>query len=129
MEILGHGIDIVELDRFAVLLCEPDGDFLSRCFTSAERGRAAEGALSHRTQSLAGKFAAKEAVAKALGSGFDGTIGPLNIEITNDSVGVPQVVLHGNAADLAAALGISSWRVSISHAGGVAIASALALRV
>lgn len=128
MKVIGHGIDIVDLERFAGLLREPNGDFFSRCFTPTEQARAAEGDLSYQTQSLAGKFAAKEAVAKALGSGFDGSIGPLNIEIANNAVGAPNVVLHDSAAELAATLGICSWRVSISHAGGVAIASVLALR-
>jgi holo-[acyl-carrier protein] synthase len=128
MEVIGHGIDIVDLQRFAGLLNESTGDFLSRCFTPAEQARAAEGNSSHQTESLAGKFAAKEAVAKALGSGFDGAIGPLNIEIASDTAGAPRVVLRDGAAELAAALGISSWRLSISHAGGVAIASAIALR-
>ena len=72
--------------------------------------------------------AAKEAVAKALGSGFDGAIAPLSIEIANDSNGAPRVILRDSAAELAAMLGISSWRLSISHAGGIAMASAIGVR-
>jgi holo-[acyl-carrier protein] synthase len=125
--VVGHGIDVVDLKQFYSLLDEPDGDFLVRCFTSDELARAAGGGSLQQKESLAGKFAAKEAVAKALGSGFDGTIGPQSIEITNDAVGAPRVLLHDGAAELASALGISSWSLSISHAGGIAIASVIAI--
>jgi holo-[acyl-carrier protein] synthase len=128
MEILGHGIDVVDLERFMRLLNEESGDFLSRCFTQAERDRSMDGRASNRLESLAGKFAAKEAVAKALGSGFEGSISPQQIEIVNEATGAPRVILYGAAAELAAGLGISTWQLSISHAGPVAVASALALR-
>jgi len=128
MEILGHGIDVVDLERFGRLLNEEGGDFLSRCFTRAERAKAASEDSSKEHETLAGKFAAKEAVAKALGSGFDGTLGPLHIEIANDAMGAPKVVLHDAALTLATKLGVTSWQLSISHAGTVAVASALALR-
>jgi holo-[acyl-carrier protein] synthase len=129
MEVIGHGIDVVELERFERLLSEDEDDFLSRCFTPAEQSKAGAGAISKRHETLAGNFAAKEAVAKALGSGFDGSIGPLDIEIANDVTGAPQVILHDAALALAGTLGISTWRLSISHAGPIAVASVLALKV
>ena len=128
MEIVGHGIDVVDLERFAHLLSEEGSDFLSRCFTRAEQAKAEVGNTSRGHEILAGKFAAKEAVAKALGSGFDGHIGPLHIEITNSATGSPTVVLHEAALALADELGVSRWQLSISHAGPIAIASVLALR-
>lgn len=128
MEIQGHGIDVVDLERFKRLLDEPNGDFLSRCFTPAEQARVADAEASHRRESLAGVFAAKEAVAKALGTGFDGRVGPESIEITFNSVGAPQVVLRAIASELAVNRGISTWLLSISHAGGIAVASVLGLR-
>lgn len=128
MEIVGHGIDVIDLERFARLLNDPGGDFLLRCFTLAEQAQAVDGELSRQQERLAGKFAAKEAVTKALGSGFDGDISPLSIEILNDSTGAPRVALQDHAAEHAAILGISSWRLSVSHAGGIAIASAIAVR-
>ena len=59
MEIIGHGIDVVDLERFGRLLSEEGGDFLSRCFTRAEQARAATGEVSKDSETLAGKFAAK----------------------------------------------------------------------
>jgi holo-[acyl-carrier protein] synthase len=128
MEILGHGIDVVDLERFSQLLNHGGSDFLTRCFTQTEQRQSTDRESSNRHESLAGKFAAKEAVAKALGSGFDGTIGPLDIEISNDAAGAPNVILHEAAADLATKLRISYWLLSISHTRPVAIASALAIR-
>jgi holo-[acyl-carrier protein] synthase len=128
MKLLGHGIDVVDLERFRLLLQEKSGDFLCRCFTKGERDGSASRAEANQLESLAGKFAAKEAVAKALGSGFEDGIGPQHIEIVNDTSGAPGVILHESAAELATRIGISNWLISISHAGPVAMASALAFR-
>lgn len=125
LNIIGHGIDLIELDNFARLVDEPESDFVVRCFTEAERAAAEDG--PDRARRLAGRFAAKEAIAKALGTGFDGNVAPQEIEIRNLPSGRPEVVLHGAAADVAANLGISSWQLSISHADTAAVASAIAL--
>lgn len=125
MRIIGHGIDLIDLDKFGRLVDEPETDFVTRCFTTAERAYAEDG--PNRTRRLAGRFAAKEAVAKALGTGFDGNVAPQDIEIKNQSTGQPAVILHGAAADIAANLGVMSWQISISHADTVAIASVIAL--
>ncbi len=126
MNIIGHGIDLIDLDRFGRLVEQPDSDFVSRCFTDAERKDAESG--PDRVQRLAGRFAAKEAVAKVLGTGFDGDVAPHEIEIRNRASGGPEVVLHGAAADVAAKFGITDWLLSISHADAAAVASAIALR-
>jgi holo-[acyl-carrier protein] synthase len=126
MDIIGHGIDVTDIDTFDRLLADRDGDFLIRCFTETEIRSA--GNLANSTEHFAGKFAAKEAVAKALGTGFDGSIAPSDIEVTNSGRGNPTVTLHGEAAKFAAQLHISKWCISISHSRTVAIASAIALR-
>jgi holo-[acyl-carrier protein] synthase len=79
------------------------------------------------TQRFAGKFAAKEAVAKALGTGFDGSVAPSDVEVLNTESGEPTIKLRGQAAEVAARLHISQWCVSISHSPTVAIASVIAL--
>lgn len=128
MEIIGYGIDVVDLQQFGLLLTEPDGDFQTRCFTTGERQSASANSTVNREFHLAGRFAAKEAVAKALHCGFDGEISPLDIEIINTSEGVPEVILHGAAAALARKLQISCWHVSISHAGPITVAGAIAIK-
>jgi holo-[acyl-carrier protein] synthase len=105
---------------------EPAGHFVMRCFTESERASAGNG--PNRLDRLAGRFAAKEAVVKALGTGFGGKIGFPDVEIRTLPSGAPEVVLHGGAAEAAAALGVGRLLLSTSHAGGMAIASVIALR-
>jgi holo-[acyl-carrier protein] synthase len=126
MDIIGHGIDVTDIDAFDRLLGDRDGDFLIRCFTESEIRSAAN--LTNSTEHFAGKFAAKEAVAKALGTGFDGGVAPSDIEVMNSGRGEPIIILHGEAAKVAAELCISRWCISISHSRTVAIASVIALR-
>jgi holo-[acyl-carrier protein] synthase len=125
MDNIGHGIDVIDIEAFSRLLDDPDSDFIVRCFTESERS-SAENSVD-RTPHFAGKFAAKEAVAKALGTGFDGNVAPSDIEILNREKGEPTVILHGGAAAVAEQLHISKWHVSISHSPMVAIASVIAL--
>lgn len=125
MDIIGHGVDVTDIDTFDRLLGDRDGDFLTRCFTESEIRSA--GNLTNSTEHFAGKFAAKEAVAKALGTGFDGDVAQSDIEVMNSGRGQPTITLHGEAAKVAAQLHISKWCISISHSRTVAIASAIAL--
>jgi holo-[acyl-carrier protein] synthase len=125
MNIIGHGIDLVDVEEMRRLVDDPAGHFLTRCFTEDERAAAGDG--PSRLDRLAGRFAAKEAVLKALGTGFGGKIGFADVEILTLPSGAPSVVLHGGAAGAAAALGVIRWLLSTSHAGGSAIASAIAL--
>lgn len=124
MQIVGLGIDIVEVEHFKGLLDASHGS-LSRSFTSGEL--TAVGEKNDRAQHLAGRFAAKEAVMKALGTGWTNDIALTDIEIETLPSGAPSVSLYGNAAEAAAAAGISSWLVSISHTAAFAVASALAV--
>jgi len=126
MEVVGHGVDATDIESFGLLLGDRDGDFLIRCFSESERA-GVEGTVN-ATQHLAGKFAAKEAVAKALGTGFDGNVAPSDIEILTTEKGAPTITLRGGAAEIAAKLKVSKWHISISHSLTVAIASVIALR-
>ena len=125
MNIIGHGIDLVDVEEMRRLVDGPADHFLTRCFTENERAAAGDG--PNRLDRLAGRFAAKEAVLKALGTGFDGKIGFADVEILTLPSGAPNLVLHGGASEAAAALGVMRWLLSTSHAGGSAIASAIAL--
>lgn len=126
MTILGHGIDLVENHRIAAML-ESHGDrFLTRVFTPAER----EFALRHerrRVERLAVRFAAKEAVVKALGTGMTRGIAWTDVEVVVQITGQPTVALHGRAAEIAAERGVSAWSLSLTHTGAMSAASAIAL--
>ena len=124
MPILGHGVDIVDLDRIQSML-EKHGDaFLNRCFTEAERRWLAEHKfpLPH----IAGRFAAKEGIVKCLGTGFRNAISWLDMEILPDPLGKPLITLRGAAAVRAGELGIQYWHISISHTDTAAVASVIA---
>lgn len=122
---IAHGVDIVEVARIADLRAEHAGRFIDRCFTPSEQAYCLE--RRHADQHLAARFAAKEAVLKALGLGLRGGILWTDVEVTRDHEGAPGVTLHGRAAELAAQRGISAWLVSLSHTSSHAIASAIAL--
>jgi holo-[acyl-carrier protein] synthase len=119
----GVGIDIVEVPRIERAVARWGEAFLARVFTDRERAHAAS--APGAVQRLAGRFAAKEAVMKALGLGWR-RMGWRDIEIGTDPLGKPVVVLRGEAAALASQLGITQWLVSISHTRQLAVAHVLA---
>lgn len=123
LRILGHGIDLMPVERLQRSIDEYGDRFLQRVFTVAELAYNASHA--RRIEHLTGRFAAKEAVLKALGTGWAGGIAWTDVEILA-TAGPPQVVLHGEAARISLARGVGAWHLSISHAGGLAIASAIA---
>lgn len=125
MKILGHGIDLVEIIDMQRWIDDPRDPLIPRCFVQEELDEIGSGL--HRTESLAGRFAAKEAVLKALGTGFGDGVAFSDIVIRRAAGAPPEVRLAGGAAKAAAERGISSWQLSISHAGGIAIASAIAI--
>ena len=114
--IVGVGIDVVQVARIERALARTPG-LAGRLFTDGER------ALP-RAESLAARFAAKEAVAKALGA--PGGLRWRDAEVVNDPGGRPRLVLHGGVAEEAAAQGITTWHLSLSHDGGVATAVVVA---
>jgi holo-[acyl-carrier protein] synthase len=114
------GIDIIEVDRIDRAILRHGQRFFERFFTPQELIDA-----SGRTPALAARFAVKEAVAKALGTGI-GKVGWKDIEIRLTEMGKPELYLHGEAKLKAEEMGITSWSVSISHTHFHAIAVAFA---
>lgn len=125
MRLIGHGIDIVELARVTASLRSSPDDFLEGAFTEAERALAGEPA--ERVGYYGGRLAAKEAVAKALGTGFTGDVSWADVEILRLSSGQPEVRLSGGAKAVADGLGVTRWLLSISHSNAFAVASAVAV--
>jgi holo-[acyl-carrier protein] synthase len=121
--ILGTGLDLVEVARIAAL-AEKHGDrFLKRVFTAAEIEYSMPRAA--RYQHLAGRFAAKEAVFKALGTGWGQGVGWKLVEVVPDEGGRPEVRLSGAAADRLGSMGGRRVHLSITHTDGLAAASAV----
>ncbi|MBI5298525.1 MAG: holo-ACP synthase [Chloroflexi bacterium] len=115
------GVDLIEIKRVETAI-ERHGDrFLKRIFTEAEIEL-----CQGRVESLAVRFAAKEAVAKALGHGI-GKVNWLDIVMTIDENRAPRLVLHGEALQLAQRMGVTSWSVSLSHERQYAVAFVVAL--
>ncbi len=125
MPIAGHGIDLVEIARIRAMLDEHGQRFLDRCFTPAEQAYKADS--RRRVEHLAARFAAKEAVLKALGTGLTGGIAWTDIEVISAASGAPQIVLHGSAKAAAANFSITSWVVSLTHTDSLAMASVIAM--
>lgn len=121
MMILRTGIDIVEISRLAEVNPAIRVRFLKRVYTALELEQ-----VGDSDASLAGRFAAKEAVSKVLGSGI-GPVSWQDIEIRRGPAGAPILQLYGRASLLAEKLGLSQWSVSISHSKTQAIAMAVAL--
>ena len=99
--------------------------FIDRIFTAAEQAYAE--ANKDRIEKLAGRFAAKEAILKLMGTGWRGKIAWTDIEIINNHAGQPEVTLDGEVKKIADKLRIKHISVSITHTANFAIASAVAL--
>ncbi len=125
MNIIGHGIDIVDVAEMRRWIEDPRDPLISRCFSQTEVDEIGDGV--DRVERLAGRFAAKEAVLKALGTGFGAGVAFSDVVIHRSPGAAPVVALSGGAARAADERSITRWLLSISHAGGVAMASALAL--
>lgn len=125
MEIIAHGIDLVDFPRIEEMVKRHGGRFVDRIFTAAEQAYA--DANKNRMEKLAGRFAAKEAVLKLMGTGWRGKIAWTDIEVINNPAGQPQVSLSGEVKKIADKLGIKHISVSITHTANFAIASAVAL--
>jgi len=120
---VGLGIDLVDVARFAsVLLRRPA--IAERLFTAGERSYAAT--LANPVPSLAVRFAAKEAVMKALGVGL-GAFAFADLEVQREPSGEPHLVLTGRAAELASQRSVQAWLVSLTHTSTTAAAVVLAL--
>ncbi|MGA2931132.1 MAG: holo-ACP synthase [Acidimicrobiales bacterium] len=125
--IIGVGVDAVDVARFRRVL-DRRPRFAARCFTSSEQSDATGSADA--AQSLAARFAAKEAVMKALGTGI-GAFALTDVEVRRTTGrgatrNAPFLVLHGTAAELAGAQGAGQFHLSLTHTDGVAIAFVVA---
>ncbi|MDQ7028856.1 MAG: holo-ACP synthase [Ardenticatenia bacterium] len=120
--VIAVGVDIVEVARIRAVLARHGQRFLDRIFTPAEQVH-----CGRRVPCLAARWAAKEAVSKALGCGI-GDVAWKEIEILPDKRRMPVLQLGGRAARLAAEQGIRGWAVSLSHAQEYAVAFVVAWR-
>jgi holo-[acyl-carrier protein] synthase len=118
---LAVGVDIIEVERLARGVARHGPRFCDRFFTAREQEQ-----CGGRAASLAGRFAVKEAVGKALGTGI-GDVMWKEVEIVNDERGRPVLALHGAAARLAAERGLRHWAISLSHTSTHAVGLAVAL--
>lgn len=114
------GVDLVEISRIEATLKRHGQRFLRRVYTDGELAYA-----SQRPSALAARWAAKEATAKALGTGI-GEVSFQEIEVLCDARGKPELYLHGNAAQLAARLRLNQFALSLSHAADYALAFVVA---
>ena len=121
--IIGSGIDVVEISRIQDSVGRFGQRFLNRIFTSAEQTYCLRKKRS--AESLAARFAAKEAGAKALGTGISRGVNWLEIEVVREPGGRPALLFHGRAAEIAASLAVARCALSLTHAGDLAIASVL----
>jgi len=126
MEPLGLGIDIIELERVRGIYQRYPQRFLERVYTLPERERALK--LRDPTSFLAGRFAAKEAVLKVLGTGLSGGISWQHIFVIREPSGAPKVFLSSHAWSRAKLLGLGLILLSISHGKDHAVAQALGFR-
>ncbi len=118
--ILGTGIDIVEVPRIGQSIERFGERFLQRIFTAAEI-RYCE-TKANRIERFAARFAAKEAAMKAIGTGLRGGVTWKDFEVGREPGGRPTMVLHGKAAEVAAALGARRSHLSVSHTEEHAVA-------
>jgi holo-[acyl-carrier protein] synthase len=118
---LATGVDLIEIARIEEVVARHGKHYLERIFTPAELEYCGK-----RAESLAGRFAAKEAVAKALGTGI-GDVAWQEIEILGDEQHAPALTLHGAADRKAKELGLTNWSVSISHSQSHSVAFVVAM--
>lgn len=124
MQLVGHGIDVVEVSRIERLLARDRDAFIGWL---SDRELVELGERAGNAQVIAGRIAAKEAVAKALGTGFTGDVSWQDIEIRTTTAGAPAVELSGGAAVAAQGAGVRKVLLSVSHQPSLAIASAIAI--
>ncbi len=118
---LSSGVDLIEIERIREAIERHGDKFIARIFTENEQRES-----GGRMASLAARFAAKEATAKALGCGI-GDVRWLDIEVRGDENNAPHLYLHGEGEKMANKLGLSTWSVSLSHTESQAMAFVVAI--
>jgi len=118
--ISGIGIDTVAIERFQRFVDEGNNALLQRIFSEQERAFCS--ARKNSAASYSARFAAKEAFLKALGTGLRDGISWHDMEVANDRLGKPELILSGKAMELFLAQGLSTAFLSLSHDGGTAVA-------
>jgi holo-[acyl-carrier protein] synthase len=121
--IVGLGIDIAEINRIEAAIRRYGDHFLRRLFTPAEI-EYCEG-YRNRFERYAGRFAAKEAAMKALGTGWSRGVRWVDIEVVREASGRPTLRLSGRASEVASGLGVRHIAVTITHAGNTALAEVI----
>ncbi len=121
--IVGLGIDIAEIDRLEAAIRRHGEPFLNRVFTPAEIAYCER--HRNRYERYAGRFAAKEAAMKALGTGWRGGVRWLDIEVVRLASGKPTLQLRGHVARLADQLQVKNISLTITHSGNIALAQAV----
>jgi len=119
--IVGSGIDLVEIERIQHAIERYGKRFLNRVYTAAEQAYCLR--KRNSAESFAARFAAKEAGAKALGTGISFGVSWLEIEVVREPSGRPTIQFHGRAAQIATFLGVSRAALSITHTAQLAMAS------
>jgi holo-[acyl-carrier protein] synthase len=119
--IVGSGIDLAEIGRLQQSIDRYGARFLDRIYTAAEQAYCLR--KRNSAESFAARFAAKEAGAKALGTGINHGVNWLEIEVVREPSGRPTLQLHGRAAQFAARLGVVRIALSITHTTDLAMAS------
>lgn len=119
--IVGTGIDITEIHRVLAAHERYGKRFLDRIYTAAEQAYCL--GKRNSAESLAARFAAKEAAAKALGTGISRGVGWLEIEVVREPSGRPTLRFHGRALDYAQQLGAKRAHLSLTHTDSIALAS------
>jgi holo-[acyl-carrier protein] synthase len=126
MMIYGIGIDVVEVDRIEDAISRQGEHFLRKLFSENERQYCDQ--QKRPGLHYAARFAAKEAVSKALGTGIGGKAGWLEMEVIRAESGAPTMIFHGRALEFIHAQGIAEVQVSLTHARDYAAANAVAIR-
>ncbi|MCB1228474.1 MAG: holo-ACP synthase [Verrucomicrobiales bacterium] len=124
MAVIGTGVDLVEVARIAHLLERHGARFKDRTYTAEEQAYCE--ACAEPAMHYAARFAAKEAVVKALGTGFAEGVSWAEVEVTRTPSGCPGVRLHGAAEARAGVMGICHWHLSLSHTREQAVAFVVA---
>jgi holo-[acyl-carrier protein] synthase len=118
---IATGVDIIEIERFAGTIQRQGLRFKQRYYTPRELEQSGD-----RIPSLAARFAAKEAISKALGTGM-GKVAPIEMEVIQDEKRAPHIHLHGEALRNAQRLGLETWSISLSHSDHYAVAFVIAI--